>query len=244
MTTTHINAPDGAFAPTVLLPGDPLRAQWIAEEFLVDAERVSNVRNMFGFTGSTSDGRRVSVMGTGMGVPSISIYATELINAYACERLIRIGSCGSIQEHVQLRHVIVATGACTDSGVNRQRFAGFDFAATADHRLAAAVVAAADARATDDVTVHVGNIMTSDLFYPPITPTPDDTAPPYEFATRMGVLGVEMEAAGLYGVAAQYGAAALAICTVSDEILTGKEMSSDARQTSLVDMVELALSVV
>ena len=231
MPTPHISAPDGAFASTVLLPGDPLRAKWVAEHFLDDAELVTEVRNIFGDTG-TWNGHPVSVMGTGMGVPSISIYATELIDEYGCERLIRVGSCGALVESVGLRDVVIGAGACTDSGVNRIRFGGFDFAAIADWALLRSTVEAAE---RGSAPVHVGNILTSDLFY---SPQGEEVA---RMAASMGVLAVEMEAAGLYGVAAERGAKALAICTVSDHLVLEEELSSDARQRSFSDMIEIAL---
>ncbi|MEM9033903.1 MAG: purine-nucleoside phosphorylase [Actinomycetota bacterium] len=230
MPTPHISAPDGAFAPTVLLPGDPLRARWIADNFLEDAELVTEVRNMLGYTG-TWQGSPVSVMGTGMGIPSASIYVTELVKDYGCERLIRVGSCGAIQSSVALRDVVIAIGACTDSSVNRARFEGHDFAAVADYELLRGAVEAATAGGH---SVHVGNVFSSDLFYAP-------AGVGYDIATAMGVLAVEMEAAGLYGVAAAYGAKALAVCTVSDHILTEEALPADERQESFSDMVEIAL---
>ncbi len=231
MPTPHISAPEGAFAPTVLLPGDPLRAKWIAENFFDDAELVTEVRNVYGYTG-TWKGNPVSVMGTGMGVPSISIYATELIKEYGCERLIRVGSCGALVDSVNLRDVVIAAGASTDSGVNRARFAGYDYAAIADWPLLRSTVAAAE-RGT--AAVHVGNILTADLFYAP------DGAGIIEVAAAMGVLAVEMEAAGLYGLAAEHGAAALAVCTVSDHLVHHEVLSTDDRQQSFSEMVEIAL---
>ena len=232
MPTPHISAPEGALAPTVLLPGDPLRAKWIAESFLDAAELVTEVRNVFGYTG-TWNGNPVSVMGTGMGVPSISIYATELITHYGCERLIRVGSCGALVESVGMRDIVIGAGASTDSAVNRTRFGGYDFAAIADWSLLRSTVAAAE-RGT--ASVHVGNILTSDLFYSP------NGADMTKMAAGMGVLAVEMEAAGLYGVAAEHGAAALAICTVSDHLVHHEVLSTDDRQQSFSDMVEIALA--
>jgi purine-nucleoside phosphorylase len=228
--TPHIAAPDGAFAPTVLLPGDPLRARWIAETFLTGAEEVTSVRNMLGYTGSY-EGRPVSVMGTGMGVPSISIYATELARVYGVRNLVRVGSCGAVAGDVALRDVIVALGACTDSGVNRQRFAGFDFAAVADFGLTRAVVEAAERLG---VAPRVGSVLTSDLFY-------DAPEGFYGRAADLGVLAVEMEAAGLYGVAAASGARALALLTVSDHIVRHEALSVEDRQTSFAEMVRLVL---
>jgi purine-nucleoside phosphorylase len=235
--TPHISAPDDAFAETCLLPGDPLRAKWIADTFLDDAEQVTAVRNVLGFTG-THNGKRVSVMGTGMGVPSISIYASELIDTYGVRKLIRVGSCGSLQPHLGLNDVVVGMGACTDSGVNRARFEGWDFAAIADYGLLRATVDTAEALGK---TVHVGNLMTSDLFYGPTNRSLEETMAPIR---RMGVLAVEMEAAGLYGLAVERGAAALAVCSVSDDLATGGALSPEDREKSLSDMVTIVLDSV
>lgn len=233
MPTPHISADKGAFAPSILLPGDPLRAKHIADQFLDDAHEVTAVRNMLGFTGSYK-GVPVSVMGTGMGIPSASIYATELITEYEVERLIRVGSCGGIPTSVKIRDVILAIGACTDSGVNRVRYGGDDFAATADFWL---LKAAAEAASAKDVAVKVGNVHSADLFY-----NPDPAA--FDRMEAMGVLAVEMEAAGLYGVAAEKGGRALTIATVSDQIRTGEATSSEERQQTFNDMVEIALETI
>ncbi len=235
MPTPHMSAPDGAFAELVLLPGDPLRARWIAEMFLADPEQVTGVRNMLGYTG-TYRGQRVSVMGTGMGIPSASIYVTELIEFYGVRRLVRVGSCGSIQPHVKMRDVVVALGACTDSTVNRRRFGGFDFAATASWSLLEPVMAAAPTTAVD---VHVGNVLSSDLFYGPL----DGRTPleQYDYARRMGVLALEMEAAGLYSIAAERGVEALAVNTVSDSLIDNEFLPPDERERTLGDMVTLVL---
>ncbi|REK19682.1 MAG: purine-nucleoside phosphorylase [Actinobacteria bacterium] len=233
MPTPHISAEKGEFAPSVLLPGDPLRAQHIAENFFDDAKQVNSVRNMLGFTG-TYQGVPVSVMGTGMGIPSASIYATELVTEYGVERLIRVGSCGAVTEKVAIRDVILAIGACTDSMVNRVRYGDNDFAATADYWL---LKAAEQAAAAKGIEVKVGNVHSADLFY-----NPDSEA--FDRMENMGVLAVEMEAAGLYGVAAEKGARALTICTVSDHIRTGEETSSDERQQTFNEMVEIALEAV
>lgn len=233
MATPHISAETGDFAPSILLPGDPLRAQHIADNFLEDVKQVNAVRNMFGYTG-TYDGIPVSVMGTGMGIPSASIYATELITQYDVERLIRVGSCGGIVSTIELRDVVLAIGACTDSGVNRVRYGGDDFAATADFWL---LRAAADAAAAKGIQVKVGNVHSADLFY-----NPDGEA--FDRMEAMGVLAVEMEAAGLYGVAAEKGARALTIATVSDHIRTGAATSSDERQETFNEMVEVALEAI
>ncbi len=230
MATPHISARPGEFAEAVLLPGDPLRARFIAEEFFADVRLVTDVRNMLGFTG-TFDGMPVSVMGTGMGIPSASIYATELVSEYGVRRLVRVGSCGGISLDVHVRDVIIATGASTDSGVNRARYAGWDFAATADFRLAAAAVEAA---AAAGVAARVGTVHSADLFYNPV-----DGA--FDVMDRMGVLAVEMEAAGLYGVAAERKARALTILTVSDHVRTGESTSSEERETTFRDMVAVAL---
>ena len=228
--TPHINAPAGAFADAVLMPGDPLRAKYIAETFLQDAQQVTNVRNMFGYTG-TYKGRRISVMGHGMGIPSCSIYAKELITEYGVKKIIRVGSCGAVRSDVHIRDVIIGLGACTDSKVNRIRFKDNDFAAIADFNLTSAAVAAAKQKG---VAVRVGNLFSADLFY-----TPDVEM--FDVMEKYGILGVEMEAAGIYGVAAEFGARALTICTVSDHIRTGEQTSPDERQLTFNDMIEVAL---
>jgi purine-nucleoside phosphorylase len=233
MPTPHISASEGDFAPSILLPGDPLRAKYIAENFLEGVNEVNAVRNMLGYTGSYQ-GVPVSVMGTGMGIPSASIYATELINEYQVERLIRVGSCGAVTESVAVRDVILAIGACTDSLVNRTRYGGLDFAAVADFWLLKAAAEAADSKG---VAVKVGSVHSADLFY---NPNPEA----FNRMEAMGVLAVEMEAAGLYGVAAEHGGRALAICTVSDHIRTGEATSSEERETTFSEMVEIALEAV
>ncbi len=233
MPTPHISAEKGDFAPSILLPGDPLRAQHIAENFLDDAKLVNEVRNMLGYTG-TYEGIPVSVMGTGMGIPSASIYATELITEYGVERLIRVGSCGGILPSVELRDVVLAIGACTDSGVNRVRYGGYDFSATADFALLRAAADAAEARG---IAVKVGNVHSADLFY-----NPDPEA--FDRMEAMGVLAVEMEAAGLYGVAAEKGGRALTIATVSDHVRTGASTTSEERQQTFDEMVVIALETV
>ncbi|WP_068547670.1 purine-nucleoside phosphorylase [Thalassotalea crassostreae] len=233
MATPHIEAKLGDIAETVLMPGDPLRAKFIAETFLENATCFNTVRNMFGFTG-TYKGKRVTVMGSGMGVPSISIYATELYKDYGVENIIRIGSCGAISEDVNLMDVIVGMGASTDSNCNRMRFNNHDFAAIADFGLLKNVVDAADRLGK---TVKVGNIFTADLFY---TPQPDV----FDLMEKLGVLGVEMEAAGLYGVAAEMGKKACCVLTVSDHIRRGESLSAADRQTSFRDMMEITLESV
>ncbi|WP_394173371.1 purine-nucleoside phosphorylase [Thalassotalea litorea] len=230
MATPHIEAKSNDFASTVLMPGDPLRAKYIAENFLDDAKCVTQVRNMLGYTG-TYKGKPISVMGSGMGIPSISIYATELYKDYGVESIIRIGSCGSVRDDVKLRDVIIGMGACTDSKVNRSRLNQHDFAAIANYELLNNVVKAADRLGKP---VHVGNVFTADLFY---TPEPELFAK----MEAMGILAVEMEAAGLYGVAAEYGKKALAVFTVSDHIKTGEQTTSEERQTTFKDMMEITL---
>ncbi|HEX5721565.1 MAG TPA: purine-nucleoside phosphorylase [Acidimicrobiia bacterium] len=230
MPTPHISAEAGDFAECVLMPGDPLRAKHIAENFLTDARQVTAVRNMLGYTGVYKE-MSVSVMGSGMGIPSASIYATELVAEYGCKRLVRVGSAGGISESIKLRDVVIATGACTDSGVNRARFHGWDYSAIADFGLARAAV---DAATTLGVDVAVGNVFSADLFYNPQTEV-------WDVLEGMGVLAVEMEAAGLYGVAAEKGARALAILTISDHIRSGEATTSLEREQTFNSMVEIAL---
>jgi len=230
MATPHINAAAGDFAESILLPGDPLRAKYIAETFLTDAVQVNDVRNMFGYTGFYK-GKKVSVMGTGMGVPSISIYAKELITEYGVKNLIRVGSCGAVSLDVKVRDVIIAQGACTDSGVNRARFQGQDYAAIADFGLMSNAVTAAKNKG---IKAQVGNVFTADLFY-----SPNSTM--FDTVEKMNVLGVEMEAAGLYGVAAEFGAKALCVVTVSDHIRTGEVTTAEERQNTFNEMIELTL---
>jgi purine-nucleoside phosphorylase len=231
--TPHIEAKAGDIADTVLLPGDPRRAEAIAQEFLSGVHCYNRVRNMLGFTG-TFRGRRVSVQGTGMGIPSISIYATELMRFYGVTTAIRVGSCGAMQPNVQLRDIVIALGAHTNSGVNRRYFGGIDFAPTASFDLVAAAVEAARRR---KLTTHVGTIFSSDSFY-------DDDPAVIERLTAHGALAVEMEAAALYTIAARHHAQALCIATVSDHLVTGEQLSADERQTGFMAMAELALEVV
>lgn len=231
--TPHINAPEGAFADVVLMPGDPLRAKYIAETFLENPVEVTNVRNMLGFTG-TYKGRKISVMGHGMGIPSCSIYATELVKDYGVKKIIRVGSCGAVRNDIKVRDVVIGMGACTDSKVNRLRFKDNDYAAIADFGMTAAAVEAAKAKG---VEAKVGNIFSADLFY-----TPDPQM--FDVMEKYGILGVEMEAAGIYAVAAEYNAKALCICTVSDHIRTGEQTSAEERQTTFNDMIEIALESV
>lgn len=230
MPTPHLETKAGGFAETILLPGDPLRAKFIAETFLEDVEQVNSVRNMFGYTG-TYKGTSVSVMGTGMGIPSISIYAKELIVDFGVKNLVRVGSCGAVSKEVKVRDVLIGMGACTDSGVNRARFGGYDFAAIADFDLVTAHVEAAREL---EVPVRVGNLFSADLFY---TPLPEM----FDRMEKMGVLGVEMEAAGLFGVCAEFGARGMTICTVSDHIRTGETTTSEEREKSFTAMMKVSL---
>jgi purine-nucleoside phosphorylase len=231
--TAHINAEKNDFAEVVLMPGDPLRAKYIAENFLSGAKQVTDLRNMLGFTGEYK-GKSISVMGSGMGIPSASIYCKELITEYGVKEIIRIGSCGAVNKDIKLRDVVVAMGASTDSNVNRIRFKGYDYAAIADFELLENAVGAARKLG---LKTRVGNIFSADLFY-----TPDQEM--FDVMEKYNILGVEMEAAGLYGVAAEYGAKALAICTVTDQIRTGEKLTGDERQSSLNDMIELSLNSV
>ena len=233
MSTPHINAVDNAFAETVLMPGDPLRAKFIAETFLEKAQEVNNVRAMLGFTGYYK-GKKVSIMGHGMGIPSCSIYATELIKFYGVKNIIRIGSCGAISPNVNVGDIVIGMGACTDSKVNRVRFKDNDFAAIADFNLTRNAVDTANKLG---IPVKVGNLFSADLFYT-VDPTVLDVMEKYN------VLGVEMEAAGIYGVAAEYGAKALAICTVSDHIRKGEAMTAEQRQLGFKEMITVALESV
>lgn len=228
--TPHISAEKGDFAPVCLLPGDPLRARYVAEKHLTDARLVTAVRNMEGYTGSYR-GAPVSVMGTGMGIPSASIYVTELITRYEVDVLIRIGSCGGIAPDLGLRDLVIASGASTDSNVNRIRFDGYDFAALADFGLTRAL---ADVAAERGDSVRVGGVLSSDLFYRPDLGF-------FDTARSMGVLAVEMEAAGIFGAAAAHGARAAAIMTVSDVLGSDVELAVEERERSLDEMITIAL---
>ena len=233
MATKHMNAASGDFADTVLMPGDPLRAQYISDTYLDKARRVTDVRNMWGFTGEYKS-HPVSVMAHGMGIPSASIYCTELITEYGVKRIIRVGSCGTSHPDVKLRDIIIAMGASTDSNCNRMRFGGYDMAALASFDLVEKAVAAARSQ---DVRYHVGNIFSADLFY-----TPDPAM--FEIMAKYNIYGVEMEAAGIFPIAAENDAEALAICTVSDDLVSGAALTSDERATSFDDMILVALETV
>jgi purine-nucleoside phosphorylase len=229
--TIHIGARPGDIAETVLLPGDPYRAKWAAQTFLKDARLVNETRGMLGYTG-TWQGHPVTIQGSGMGMPSLSIYANELIRDFGAQTLIRIGSCGAMQEHVALRDVILAMTASSLSTPSRGIFREFNFAPCADWSLLSRAFAAAQARGT---TTHVGGIYSSDVFY---DERPDLNAQ----MVRHGILGVEMEAAELYTLAARHDRRALAVLTVSDHLATGAALPADQRETSFGDMVEIALT--
>lgn len=232
MSTPHNSAARGDLAKTVLMPGDPLRAKFIAETYLTDPRLVNNVRGIHGYTG-TYHGVPVSVMASGMGMPSIGIYSYELYTDYGVRNILRIGSAGGMQPQVHLRDIVLGQGACTDSRYAAQyRLAG-DFAPIADFSLLRRAVTIAERMA---LPYHVGNLLSSDCFY-------NDNADATAGWQKMGVLAVEMEAAALYMNAARCGGRALAICTVSDHLLTGEVTTADERQTSFTQMMELALQV-
>ncbi|HEU0237820.1 MAG TPA: purine-nucleoside phosphorylase [Micromonosporaceae bacterium] len=232
--STHIGAQPGEIAPRVLLPGDPLRAKWIADTFLDGAECYSTVRNMFGFTGRYHD-VEVSIQGSGMGMPSASIYAHELMAEYGVTTLIRVGSCGAITDDLQLRDVIAASASCTDSAMNRVRFDGLiDYAPVADFGLLRSAVDAAEAHS---IPMRVGSVLAADSFY---TDRPDL----FDKLALYGVLAVEMESAALYTLAARFRARALTILTVSDHIRTGAHTTADERQQTFAQMVQVALDTV
>ncbi len=230
--SVHIEAKKGEIAETILLPGDPLRAKWIAETFFENPVCFNKVRNMLGYTG-IYNGKRVSVMGTGMGVPSISIYAHELINAYGVKNLIRVGSAGSYQKDVKIRDVVLAMAASSNSGVNELRFGGADYAPTANFGL---FIKAVEAAKKKNIKVKAGNVFTSDEFYA-------DDFEAYKKWSKFGVLCVEMEAAGLYTVAAKHDVNALAILTISDSLVTGERTTTKERETTFKGMVEIALEL-
>lgn len=228
----HIGAKQGDIAKTILLPGDPLRAKYIAETFLENPVCYNEVRGMYGFTG-TYQGKKVSVQGTGMGMPSMSIYANELIEEYGVQRLIRIGTCGSMQEDVHIRDLVLAMSASTDSRMNQLRFKGKDFAPTATFSL---LKEAYEEAIAQGIQPQVGNVITSDFFY-------HDEPDTWKEWAAYGVLAVEMETAALYTLAAKYKVEALTILTVSDSLVTGEQTSAEERQTSFKQMMQVALSL-
>lgn len=236
--TPHIAAKPGDFGKTVLMPGDPLRAKFIAENFLENPVLVNNVRGVQGYTG-TYQGVRVSVMASGMGMPAIGIYSHELYNGYGVENIIRVGSAGSIQEDINLYDIVLAQGACTDSNFAHQFHLPGTFAPIADFQLLSEAVKACE---NHGATYHVGNVNSSDVFYGDHEGVPEGLDSVYALK-KMGVMALEMEAAALYMNAARYGKRALCICTISDHVLKGVETSSQQRQTSFTQMMKIALDV-
>ncbi|WP_424495292.1 purine-nucleoside phosphorylase [Salinimicrobium sp. GXAS 041] len=228
----HIEAKKGEIAETVLLPGDPLRAKWIAETYLENAFCYNQVRNMFGYTG-TYKGKRISVQGTGMGVPSISIYTHELITDYNVKNLIRVGSAGSYQKHIKLRDIVIAMAASSTSAINQARFEGADFAPTANYDL---FIKAVETAKKKNIPIQAGNVLTSDEFY-------EDEFESYQKWSNFGVLCVEMETSGLYTMAAKHGVNALSLLTISDSLVTGKKTTSKERETTFKEMMEIALEL-
>ena len=231
--TPHNHAKPGDYAEAVLLPGDPLRAKWIAESFFTDAKLVNSVRNCLGYTG-TWKGKPISVQATGMGQPSLSIYVHELINVFAAKTLIRVGTCGGLNAKVKVRDIILAQAATTDSTIVKDHFGAYNYAPIADFGLLRAAAERAEAKS---LPFHAGNMLSSDIFYHA------DGMAAYGRLMAHGVIGVEMEAAALYTLAARFGVKALTICTMTDCLITHAEISAEDRQTSLRDMVELALDV-
>lgn len=231
--TPHNHAKPGDYAEAVLLPGDPLRAKWIAETFFESPRLVNSVRNCLGYTG-TWKGRPVSVQASGMGQPSLSIYVHELINIYGVKSLIRVGTCGGLNTKVKVRDIVLAQAASTDSSIVKGRFGVYNFAPTADFGLLRSAADQADARG---LRYHAGNVLSADIFYHA------DGFAGFDKLPEHGVIGVEMEAAALYTLAARFDVRALTICTMTDCIITHEEIDAEARQTSLRDMVELALDV-
>ncbi|MFD1095988.1 purine-nucleoside phosphorylase [Salegentibacter chungangensis] len=229
--SVHIEAEKGQIAETVLLPGDPLRAKWIAESFLENAECYNKVRGMYGYTG-TYKGQKVSVQGTGMGIPSALIYIHELINDYGVKNLIRVGSAGSYRPEVELRDVVLAMAASSTSGINNSRFFQANYAPTANFEL---FMKASNYARENNIPIKAGNVLSSDEFY-------EDDPQAYKKWAEFGVLCVEMETAGLYTIAAKYNVNALSILTVSDSLVTGDHLPAEERETGFTNMVEVALS--
>lgn len=230
--SVHIDAKKGEIADTILLPGDPLRAKWIAETFLENATCYNEVRGMLGYTG-TYKGQRISVQGTGMGIPSISIYAHELITEFGAKNLVRVGSAGAIQKGVEMRDVVIAMAASSNSSLNRNRFNGGDFAPTASFKLFDKAIKTARKLG---IAFKAGNVLSSDIFY---TDNPKD----HEMWAAFNVLCVEMEAAGLYSIAAKHDVNALAILTISDSLITGEKTSAEERETTFNQMIKIALQL-
>lgn len=230
--SVHIEAKKGDIAETILLPGDPLRAKWISETFFENPFCFNQVRGMLGYTGAYK-GKKVSVMGTGMGVPSISIYTHELITEYDVKNLIRVGSAGSYQKHINVRDIVLAMAASSTSGVNELRFGGADYAPTADFGLFMKAVEAAKSK---NIQLKAGNVLTSDEFYA-------DDFESYQKWSKFGVLCVEMETAGLYTIAAMHNVKALSILTISDSLVTKETTTSKERESTFKEMIEIALEL-
>ena len=228
--SVHIAAKNGEIADAVLLPGDPKRAKWIAENFLENAVCYTDIRGMLGFTG-TYKGKRISVQGTGMGIPSMSIYITELMKDYGVKTLIRVGSAGSYQEDVKIRDIVVALSTSTDSNINNRRFKGASFAPTVNFDLLSKVLKTAEEK---NIKIKAGNILTSDEFY-------NDDPSYFKKWAEFGVLAVEMETAALYTLASKYKAKALSILTISDSLVSPEITSSEEREKTFNEMIELAL---
>ncbi|PTX41638.1 purine-nucleoside phosphorylase [Christiangramia gaetbulicola] len=227
----HIEAKKGEIAETVLLPGDPLRAKWIAETFLEDSVCYNDIRGMLGYTG-TYKGRRVSVQGTGMGIPSAMIYCHELIKEYGVKTLIRVGSAGAFQPDLKLMDIVIAMSASTNSSANRDIFNGADYAPTANFDL---LMKAVEYAQENQIDFTAGNVLSSDIFY-------DDDPDYYKKWAKYGVLCAEMETAGIYTLAAKFGVKALSILTISDSLVNGEEVSSEIREKKLSEMVKIALN--
>lgn len=234
--TPHINATPEDFARTVLMPGDPLRAKFIAENFLTDAKLINNVRSVFGYTGYYGD-TRVTVMASGMGIPSIGIYSYELYNFFGVENIMRIGSAGAYDPEIKVRDIVIAMGACTNSGYAHQFRLPGTFAPICSYPM---LKACADTAEELGVRYHVGNILSSDAFYGDDEGVPESLQTVWSWS-KMGVMAVEMEAAGLYMNAARAGKNALAICTISDHLITHEQTTAEERQNSFTEMMELAL---
>ena len=228
--SVHIAAKNGEIADTILLPGDPKRAKWIAENFLENAVCYTDIRGMLGFTG-TYKGKKISVQGTGMGIPSMSIYITELMKDYGVKTLIRVGSAGSYQEDVKIRDIVVALSTSTDSNINNRRFKGASFAPTVNFDLLSKVLKTAEEK---NIKIKAGNILTSDEFY-------NDDPSYFKKWAEFGVLAVEMETAALYTLASTYKAKALSILTISDSLVSPEITSSEEREKTFNEMIELAL---
>ncbi|MEQ5792734.1 purine-nucleoside phosphorylase [Muricauda sp. NFXS6] len=229
--STHIEAKPGEIAETVLMPGDPLRAKWIAETFLENPVCYNRIRGMLGYTG-TYKGKRVSVQGSGMGMPSAMIYFHELINDYGVKSIIRVGSAGSYQENVKLNDVVLAMAASTTSGMNNSRFINSDYSPTANFDL---FIKAVNYAQKNNIPIKAGNVLSSDEFY-------SDDPEEYKLWAEYGVLCVEMETAGLYTIAAKYNIKALTILTISDSLVTDERLSAHDRETTFKDMVQIALA--